>query len=198
VPIRDVRTIPVECRLPKPVIDANYIMATKPALLVEVETDDGLVGLGEAAHFGEPLATTKVVIEGELRAHLVGGPTGYRAAVGPHAPASVRARARRGPDCRHERHRHRALGSARQDGGNASVETPGRIPAARAGVRHGRFLCRGQGRPRAGPEMEGYCAHGFQAVKMKVGRNSDIEGSPLRAMAHRGSARCDWRRISRG
>ncbi|HEX7548536.1 MAG TPA: enolase C-terminal domain-like protein [Candidatus Methylomirabilis sp.] len=28
--------------------------------------------------------------------------------------------------------------------------------------------------------------HGFRAVKMKVGRNSEIEGSPLRAMVHRG------------
>jgi D-arabinonate dehydratase/D-galactarolactone cycloisomerase len=62
--IRDVRTIPLEYPLPQPVYDANYIMATKPALLVEVETDDGVVGLGEAAHFGGPLRSTQVVIEG--------------------------------------------------------------------------------------------------------------------------------------
>jgi len=72
VRIREVRTIPVECGLFKPIFDANYIMATKLALLVEVETDDGLVGIGEAAHFGGPLASTKGVIEGELRAPLVG------------------------------------------------------------------------------------------------------------------------------
>ncbi len=47
-------------------------MATKPALLVEVETDGGLIGLGEAAHFGGPLASTRTVIEGELRDHLLG------------------------------------------------------------------------------------------------------------------------------
>ena len=70
--IRDIRTIPVECTLPQPVFDANYLMATKPALLVEVETDDGLIGLGEAAHFGGPLSSTAGVIQGELRAHLVG------------------------------------------------------------------------------------------------------------------------------
>ncbi len=34
--------------------------------------------------------------------------------------------------------------------------------------------------------MNGYVQHGFRAVKMKVGRNSNIEGSPLRAMTHRG------------
>src|SRR3990172_5074307 len=70
--IRDVRTPPLEYPLPQPVFDANYRMATKPALLVEVETDDGLIGLGEAAHFGGPLRSTQVVIEGELRDHLVG------------------------------------------------------------------------------------------------------------------------------
>ena len=41
--ITDIRTIAVEVTLPKPVFDANYIMATKPALLVEVETDEGLI-----------------------------------------------------------------------------------------------------------------------------------------------------------
>ena len=70
--IRDVRTIPLEYPLLQPMFDANYCMATKPALLVEVETDDGLIGLGEAAHFGGPLRSTQVVIEGELRDHLVG------------------------------------------------------------------------------------------------------------------------------
>lgn len=70
--IREVRTIPVEYPLQQPVLDANYIMATKPALLVEVETDDGMIGMGEAAHFGGPLRSTQTVIEGELRDHLLG------------------------------------------------------------------------------------------------------------------------------
>jgi D-galactarolactone cycloisomerase len=70
--ITDIRTIAVEVKLPKPVYDANYTMATKPALLVEVETDQGLVGLGEAAHFGGPMASTAQVIEHELRNYLIG------------------------------------------------------------------------------------------------------------------------------
>jgi len=79
--ITDVRTIPVEVKLPKPVFDANYTMATKPALLVEVETDQGLVGLGEAAHFGGPMASTAQVIEHELREALSELP-GVRTKVG--------------------------------------------------------------------------------------------------------------------
>jgi D-galactarolactone cycloisomerase len=34
--------------------------------------------------------------------------------------------------------------------------------------------------------MQTYCHHGFRSVKLKVGRTSDIQGSPLRAMVHRG------------
>ncbi|MFW2440232.1 MAG: mandelate racemase/muconate lactonizing enzyme family protein, partial [Arenicellales bacterium] len=74
--ITDVRTIPMEVKLPEPVYDANYTMATKPALLVEVETDQGLVGLGEAAHFGGPMASTAQVIENELSDYLVGQDAG--------------------------------------------------------------------------------------------------------------------------
>src|SRR4026207_903607 len=70
--ITDIRTIAVEVKLSKPVYDANYTMATKPALLVEVETDEGLVGLGEAAHFGGPMASTAQVIEHDRRDHLMG------------------------------------------------------------------------------------------------------------------------------
>ncbi len=68
-----VRTISVECRLPQPVFDANYLMATKPALLMEVETGEGLIALGEAAHFGGPLESARTVIQGEHRGHVMGG-----------------------------------------------------------------------------------------------------------------------------
>jgi L-alanine-DL-glutamate epimerase-like enolase superfamily enzyme len=67
-----VRTIPLEYPLPQPVFDANSRMARKPALLVEVQIDDGLIGFGQAAHFGGPLTSTQVVIGGELREHLRG------------------------------------------------------------------------------------------------------------------------------
>jgi len=57
-----------------------------------------------------------------------------------------------------------------------------RVPAYATGG----FYAEGKGVSELVTEMEGYCRHGFRAVKMKVGRNSDVEGSPLRAMAHRG------------
>ena len=186
--IRDVRTIPVECPLPKPVFDANYIMATKPALLVEVETDEGVVGLGEAAHFGGPLRSTAAVIEGELREHVVGEDPreverlwermhqrAYK-----HARGGVVIAAMSGIDIALWDLRGKLAGQPlwRLLGGYRR-----RVPAYATGG----FYAEGKGIRELCAEMEGYLRHGFRAVKMKVGRNSEIEGSPLRAMAHRGT-----------
>ncbi len=185
--IRDVRTIPVEYPLPQPVFDANYILATKPALLVEVETEDGLVGLGEAAHFGGPLRSTRTVIEGELREHLLGEDPreierlwaqmhqrAYK-----HARGGLLIAAMSGIDIALWDLRGKLCGQPlwRLLGGYRR-----RVPAYASGG----FYAEGKGIRELCDEMRAYCQHGFRAVKMKVGRNSDIEGSPLRAMAHRG------------
>ena len=185
--ITDVRCIPVECPLAQPVYDANYIMATKPALLVEVETDEGLVGLGEAAHFGGPLHSTRTVIEGELRPHLLGEDPrdverlweqmhqrGYK-----HGRGGILIAAMSGIDIALWDLRGKMAGLPvwRLLGGYRR-----RVPAYATGG----FYAEGKGTRELCAEMESYCRHGFRAVKMKVGRNSEIEGSPLRAMAHRG------------
>jgi D-galactarolactone cycloisomerase len=185
--IADIRCIPVECPLPQPVYDANYIMATKPALLVEVETDEGLVGLGEAAHFGGPLRSTQTVIEGELRAHLLGEDPrdverlweqmhqrGYK-----HGRGGILIAAMSGIDIALWDLRGKMTGLPvwRLLGGYRRC-----VPAYATGG----FYAEGKGIRELCAEMEAYCRHGFRAVKMKVGRNSEIEGSPLRAMAHRG------------
>ncbi len=185
--IRDVRTIPVSYPLSQPVFDANYIMASKPALLVEVETDDGLIGLGEAAHFGGPLQSTRVVVEGELREHLLGeDPRDIERAwermhqrAYKHARGGVVIAAMSGIDIALWDLRGKLAGMPlwRLLGGYRS-----RVPAYATGG----FYAEGKGIGELCAEMRSYLAHGFRAVKMKVGRNSDIEGSPLRAMAHRG------------
>ncbi|HSB69868.1 MAG TPA: mandelate racemase/muconate lactonizing enzyme family protein [Candidatus Methylomirabilis sp.] len=185
--ISDIRCIPVECHLSQPVYDANYIMATKPALLVEVETDGGLVGLGEAAHFGGPLQSTRTVIEGELRDHLLGEDPrdverlweqmhqrAYK-----HGRGGILIAAMSGIDIALWDLRGKMTGLPlwRLLGGYRR-----RVPAYATGG----FYAEGKGVRELCAEMEAYCTHGFRAVKMKVGRNSAMEGSPLRAMAHRG------------
>ncbi len=185
--IRKVRTIPLEYPLPRPVFDANYIMATKPALLVEVETNEGLIGLGEAAHFGGPLRSTQAVIEGELREHLLGEDPGeierlwerMHQRAYKHARGGLLIAAMSGIDIALWDLRGKMAGMPlwRLLGGHRR-----RVQAYATGG----FYAEGKGIPELRDEMTAYCQHGFRAVKMKVGRNSEIEGSPLRAMEHRG------------
>ena len=181
--ITDVRTIPVEVKLPKPVYDANYTMATKPALLVEVETDQGLVGLGEAAHFGGPMQSTSQVIENELRDYLIGqDPRNieylwevmHRRAY-KHARGGIVIAAISGIDIALWDLRGKMAGMPlwRLLGGYRQT-----VPAYATGG----FYSVGKGIKELALEMETYVKHGFRAVKMKVGRNPGIELSPLRAM----------------
>ncbi|MGD2140593.1 MAG: mandelate racemase/muconate lactonizing enzyme family protein [Burkholderiales bacterium] len=187
--ITDIRTIAVEVKLPQPVFDANYTMAVKPALLVEVHTDEGIVGLGEAAHFGGPMASTAQVIEHELKPYLVGEDPGeierlwermHRRAY-KHARGGILIAAISGIDIALWDLRGkltnmplwRLLGGYRK-----------RVPAYATGG----FYAEGKGLPELVAEMQTYIAAGFRAVKMKVGRNSNIEMSALRASSERGVA----------
>jgi D-galactarolactone cycloisomerase len=70
--IADVRTIPLSYRCEQPYMSAAGMQAVRNALLVEIETDNGLIGLGEAGSAGGPLASTQVVVEQELKPLLLG------------------------------------------------------------------------------------------------------------------------------
>jgi L-alanine-DL-glutamate epimerase-like enolase superfamily enzyme len=187
--ITDIRTIAVEVTLDRPVYDANYTMATKPALLVEVETDQGLVGIGEAAHFGGPMASTAQVIEHELKPYLIGADPReierlwermHRRAY-KHARGGIVIAAISGIDIALWDLRGKMAGMPVWQllGGYRN-----RVPAYATGG----FYAEGKGVRELMTEMQGYVAAGFRAVKMKVGRNSAIEMSALRASAERGVA----------
>lgn len=70
--IVEVRTIPLLYRCDTPFASAAGMITARHALLVEIETDTGLVGLGEAGSAGGPLASTQVVVEQELAPLLLG------------------------------------------------------------------------------------------------------------------------------
>ena len=61
--IIDIRTIPLTFRSPNPAMSAGGANAARNALLVEIETDTGLIGLGEAGSAGGPLISTETVIQ---------------------------------------------------------------------------------------------------------------------------------------
>lgn len=78
--IRDVRTTHVQVARRESLWSAThqYVHRTlrarshRSALIVEVETDDGLVGVGQASISPGPAGTTQAVIEQELRPYLIG------------------------------------------------------------------------------------------------------------------------------
>lgn len=187
--ITDVRTIAVETKIQQTMFDANYTMATKPALLVEVDTDEGITGLGEAAHFGGPMASTAQVIEHELKPYLIGEDPSeierlwermHRRAY-KHGRGGIVIAAISGIDI--------ALWDLRGKAANMPVWRllggyRKRVPAYATGG----FYAEGKGINELAAEMQTYIDAGFRAVKMKVGRNSKIEMSPLRVSSERGVA----------
>ncbi len=70
--ITDVTTIKLRFPMDVPMADAIHYMPERPALLVQVHTDQGIVGLGEAAAYGGFLDSIEALITGELRRTLLG------------------------------------------------------------------------------------------------------------------------------
>lgn len=65
--ITDVTTIKLRFPMTTAIADAIHYMPDRPTLLVQVHTDEGIVGLGEAATYGGFLESTEALIVGELR-----------------------------------------------------------------------------------------------------------------------------------
>jgi hypothetical protein len=70
--IADVRTIPLSYRCDVPYASAAGVQMARQALIVEVETDTGLIGIGEAGSAGGPLASSQAVVQHELKPLLIG------------------------------------------------------------------------------------------------------------------------------
>jgi L-alanine-DL-glutamate epimerase-like enolase superfamily enzyme len=64
VRITDVTTIKLRYRMDVAMADAIHYMPERPTLLVHVHTDEGIVGLGEAAAYGGYLESTEALNPG--------------------------------------------------------------------------------------------------------------------------------------
>ena len=69
--ITSVKGIALRCQC-EPISDALSTSTARQALLVRVETDTGLYGLGEAFTYGTPLAVMKYLVENTLGPVIVG------------------------------------------------------------------------------------------------------------------------------
>lgn len=178
--ITDVTTIGLCYDNPAPLADAIHYMPSRTALLVQVHTNEGITGLGEAATYSAPLSVGAAIVRDDLRPALIGEDPFRVERLWQKMYARTHQHGRRGAvlmgmsgidialwDIIGQATRtplYRLLGAYRDE-----VEA-----YASAG-----FYAEGKGAAEIAREMASYAAAGFRYMKMKVGRNPDAVLNPL-------------------
>jgi D-arabinonate dehydratase len=180
VKIVDVRTIPLSYKCEPPYGSAAGMQAARAALLVEVETDAGIVGIGEAGVGG---GSTRHVIETQLRPLLLGEDPLLIEGLWQKMFARTRQFGRRGIVMNALSGIDIALWDIA--GKLAKLPLYRLFGACRDRVEayaSGGFYQKEKGIDDLAGEAEGYRARGFRGMKMKVGRNPSTQ-TPLRHLA---------------
>jgi L-alanine-DL-glutamate epimerase-like enolase superfamily enzyme len=179
--IKDIRTIALSYKCEPPYGSAGGMQGRRGALLVEVETDDGIVGIGESGLGGGATAT---VIEKDLRPLLVGRDPLMIEGLWQLMFARTRQYGRRGVVMNAISGIDIALWDIA--GKVAKLPVYKLLGASRDRVEayaSGGFYQEGKGVDGVAGEAEGYRARGFRGMKMKIGRNPST-GSHLRHLAN--------------
>jgi L-alanine-DL-glutamate epimerase-like enolase superfamily enzyme len=174
--ITKVEAMVLTCPLDKPIMDATYTLPHRSAVIVRVDTDEGLFGIGEAAYFGGPPMITKTVIEKELQEYLVGEDplnierlweTMYQRSI-KHGRKGVVVASMSGIDV--------ALWDIKAQAAGMPLYRllGGCYEQIRAYASAG-FYAEGKGLKELAAEMASYVKEGFTGVKMKIGRLSQAE-----------------------
>lgn len=181
--ITDILTITLRYSMPTPMADAIHYMPERTALLVQIVTDAGLVGIGECAAYGGSLASMERIVLDDLRPIILGEDPH-------HAERLWQKMARRG----HQRGMSGMLLQAISGVDIALWDLIGqaaRTPLYRlfGGYRDtldayasAGFYAGDKGRDRLTEEVGGFVDQGFRHVKIKVGRNPDVMLNPLTDM----------------
>src|SRR5947208_6524835 len=177
--IADIRTIALSCRCDPPYASAAGVQSQRAALLVEIETDSGIVGLGEAGIGGRVTAS---VIEKVLAPLLVGEDPLLIEGLWQKMFARTRQYGRRGVVMQAISGIDIALWDIA--GKIADMPVYRLLGASRDRVEayaSGGFYQEGKSAADLAAEAEGYRARGFKGMKMKVGRNP-VTGTHLREL----------------
>ncbi len=182
--ITAVKGIPLRCSC-APISDALSTSKGRQALLVKIETDTEIYGIGEAFTYGAPLAVMKMIVEDQLGSMLIGCDAEkteelwnrmyWRTLA--HGRRSLTMGAISGIDIAlwdimgKVAHRpiYKMLG-----------EQSKKIPSYASGG----FYAEGKNLDGLKREIEGYVKKGYCDVKIKIGRNLDRPG-PLHYMENR-------------
>jgi len=171
--ISDIRAIPLSYRCEPPYGSAGGMQASRGALLVEVETDGGITGIGEAGVGG---GSTKHVIEQQLRPMLVGEDPLLIEGLWQKMFARTRQFGRRGIVM----NAISGVDIALWDSAGKAAKLPvyRLLGACRDRVEayaSGGFYQEGKSADDLAGEAEGYRARGFRGMKMKIGRNPSTQ-----------------------
>ena len=187
--ITDVTTIKLTYEMPVPMADAVHYMPERPTLLVQVHTDAGIVGLGEAAAYGGYLESVEALVLGELRQTIVG-----------QDPFRVERLWSMMASRAHQRGRRGMLIMAISGVDIALWDIIGQatgMPLYRllGGYRDtldayasAGFYAEGKDPKALAEEVGGYAERGFKVVKIKVGRNPELMMNMLHDMVRPGYA----------
>lgn len=182
--ITAVKAISLRCACP-PISDALSTSTARQALLVKIETDSGLYGIGEAFTYGAPLPIIQYIIEKQLGPMIIDkDPSNieqlwnmlYWRTIA-HGRRSLIMAGLSGIDI--------ALWDLLGKAAHLPVyKLLGAVSDMVPSYASGGFYAPGKGIRELEAEMEGYMKKGYRDAKIKIGRNLDRTGSPLRYMAN--------------
>jgi L-alanine-DL-glutamate epimerase-like enolase superfamily enzyme len=178
--IKDIRTIALSCKCEPPYASASGVQAARGALLVEIETDDGTIGIGEAGPAG---GATAASIEKDLKPLLIGEDPLMIEALWQKMYVRTRIYGRGGVVMNAISGIDIALWDIA--GKVAKMPVYKLLGACRDRVEayaSGGFYQEGKGIDGIAHEAEGYRARGFKGMKMKIGRNPST-GTHLRQLS---------------
>ena len=180
--ITKIECLPLVFPYDEPIYDAIFKAGHRQALLVRIYTDEGIIGIGEAASFGGPIISTQTVIEKEIAPRIIGDDpfdveriwrkVYYQS--WQHGRGGILVCALSGIDM------------ALWDIIGKAAKQPlykllgGYTDKVRA-YASGGFYKKGKGTAEIASEMKSYVDKGYTAVKMKVGRNK-TPMNPLEVM----------------
>ena len=183
--IVDVRGIPLTWRSDNPYMSAAGAQAARSALLVEVETDDGVTGIGEAGVGGGAPSVTRAVVEQLLKPMLVGEDPLLIERLWQKMFERTRAAGRRGVVM----HAISGVDIALWDIAGKIAGLPlyrlfGAYSDALEVYASGGFYQEGKDVRALAAEAESYVAQGFRGMKMKIGRNPSTQSHLRGLLAH--------------
>src|SRR5229473_7615304 len=171
--IAAIRTIALSCKVDPPYASAAGVQSRRGGLIVEVETDGGIIGIGEAGLGG---GATADVIEKDLAPMLVGQDPLLIEGLWQRMFAQTRQYGRRGIVMNAISGMDIALWDIA--GKVAKLPVYRLLGGARDRVEayaSGGFYQEGKSAADLAGEAEGYRARGFRGMKMKIGRNPSTQ-----------------------